>query len=49
MSKPVVLVVDDEADVLNAIERDLRSHLRTEYRIVKVGSGSEALDVVRLL
>lgn len=49
MSKPVVLVVDDEPDVLNAIERDLRSHLRTDYRIVKVGSGTEALDVVRQL
>lgn len=49
MSKPVVLTVDDEPDVLNAIERDLRSHLRTDYRIVKVGSGAEALDVVRQL
>jgi thioredoxin reductase (NADPH) len=49
MSKPVILIVDDEADVLNAIERDLRAHFRTDYRIVKVGSGSEALDVVRAL
>ncbi len=49
MSKPVILTVDDEPDVLNAIERDLRVHFRTDYRIVKVGSGSEALDVVREL
>ena len=49
MSKPVILTVDDEPDVLNAIERDLRAHFRTDYRIVKVGSGSEALDVVREL
>jgi len=49
MSKPVILTVDDEPDVLNAIERDLRAHFRTDYRIVKVGSGTEALDVVREL
>lgn len=49
MSKPVILTVDDEPDVLSAIERDLRAHFRTDYRIVKVGSGAEALDVVREL
>lgn len=49
MSKPVILTVDDEPDVLNAIERDLRAHFRTDYRIVKVGSGAEALEVVREL
>ncbi|NUQ13567.1 MAG: response regulator, partial [Gemmatimonadaceae bacterium] len=47
--KPVILTVDDDPDVLNAIERDLRQHFRTDYRIVKVGSGAEALDVVRAL
>lgn len=47
--KPVILTVDDERDVLNAIERDLRQHFRTDYRIVKAGSGAEALDVVRQL
>jgi thioredoxin reductase (NADPH) len=46
MSKPVILSVDDEPDVLNAIERDLYGHFRTSYRIVKVGSGAEALKVV---
>jgi thioredoxin reductase (NADPH) len=49
MSKPVILTVDDDADVLNAIERDLRQHFRADYRIVKVGSGSEALQAVRQL
>jgi CheY-like chemotaxis protein len=47
--KPVILTVDDDADVLNAIERDLRQHFRADYRIVKVGSGAEALDIVRQL
>ncbi len=43
------MTVDDEPQVLNAVERDLRRHFRSEYRIIKVGSGSEALDVVRQL
>ena len=49
MSKPVILAVDDEPDVLNAIERDLYARFRTGYRIVKVGSGAEALKVVQEL
>ncbi len=36
-SKPIILTVDDEPQVLNAVERDLRRHYRDEYRIVKVG------------
>ncbi|MGH7674035.1 MAG: FAD-dependent oxidoreductase [Gemmatimonadales bacterium] len=47
MSKPVILTVDDDAEVLNAVERDLRSHFRTDYRIVKASSGAEALDAVQ--
>ena len=42
---PVILTVDDEPQVLNAIERDLRRHFRNQYRIIKAGSGKEALDV----
>ncbi len=47
--RPVIMTVDDEPQVLNAIERDLRSHFRSEYRILKVGSGTEALDTVAQL
>ena len=46
MSKPVILTLDDEPDVLNAIERDLYSHFRTQYRIVKVSSGTDGLKVL---
>jgi thioredoxin reductase (NADPH) len=49
MAKPVILTVDDEPDVLNAIERDLYAHFRTQYRIVKCGSGAAALKVVEEL
>jgi len=47
MAKPVILTVDDEPQVLNAIERDLRQHYRGDYRIVKAGSSKEALEAVR--
>jgi thioredoxin reductase (NADPH) len=44
-----MLTVDDEAEVLSAIERDLRRRYRSEYRVLKAASGSEALEAVRLL
>ncbi|HIE93196.1 MAG TPA: response regulator [Acidobacteria bacterium] len=46
MATPVIFTVDDEPPVLNAVERDLRSHYGREYRIAKAGSGAEALDAV---
>ncbi len=49
MTKPVLLLVDDEPQVLNAVERDLRAHYRAGYRIAKAGSAPEALEVVRKL
>ncbi|MCI0779556.1 MAG: response regulator, partial [Chloroflexi bacterium] len=49
MATPVILIVDDEPQVLNAIERDLRSHFRSDYRIVKAASGADALAAVREL
>jgi thioredoxin reductase (NADPH) len=49
MAKPVILIVDDEPQVLNAVERDLRAHFRSDYRIVKAGSGREALNAVQQL
>ena len=49
MAKPVILTVDDDLEVLGAIERDLRSHYRSDYRILKAGSGREALEAARQL
>ena len=49
MSKPVLLTVDDDPEVLNAIERDLRHHFRADYRVVKASSGAQALDTVQQL
>jgi len=47
MSKPVILIVDDDAQVVNAVERDLRRQYRREYRIIKAFSPTEALETVR--
>ena len=49
MSKPVILAVDDDPEVLNAVERDLRQHFRVDYRIIKVGSGRHALETTQQL
>ena len=49
MPAPTILCVDDEPQVLNAIERDLRSQYGSEYRIVKAGSGAVALDLLKRL
>jgi thioredoxin reductase (NADPH) len=49
MGKPIILAVDDEPEVLNFIERDLRQHYAPGYRVMKAGSGEEALEAVREL
>lgn len=49
MPKPVLLAVDDEPEVLRAVERDLRQKFGAEYRIVRAGSGPAALDALKQL
>jgi thioredoxin reductase (NADPH) len=49
MAKPVILSVDDDPQVVNAVERDLRKHFRSDYRIIKSTSGREALEVLKQL
>jgi thioredoxin reductase (NADPH) len=44
MAKPVILTVDDDPEVLNAVDRDLRAHFRADYRVIKVGSGRLAME-----
>src|SRR5215218_2762987 len=49
MAKPVLLTVDDDREVLRAIERDLRRKYGGDYRVLRAGSGQEALEIVREL
>ncbi|WP_424952796.1 FAD-dependent oxidoreductase [Deinococcus sp.] len=47
--KPVLMVVDDDAEVLRAVSRDLRQRYAETYRIVRAGSGQEALNALEEL
>lgn len=49
MAKPALLAVDDDREVLRAVERDLRKKYGKEYRVLRAGSGPEALEIVREL
>ena len=49
MAKPILLTVDDDSDVLRAIERDLRSHYGAEYRVLASDSPHGALDLLKQL
>jgi len=49
MPKPVLLSVDDDSDVLRAIERDLRSQYGAKYRVLGSDSPERALDILKQL
>lgn len=49
MAKPIILTVDDDPDVLRGIERDLRTHYASNYRILRAASGPEALRLLQQL
>jgi thioredoxin reductase (NADPH) len=46
MGKPVILAVDDDPQVLRAVERDLRRKYAREYRVLRADSGESALDTL---
>src|SRR5712671_1674396 len=49
MAKPILLSVDDDSDVLRAIERDLRSKYGAEYRVIGSDSPEGALTLLKQL
>lgn len=49
MAKPVILTLDDDIQVSNAIERDLRRQYRQDYRILKATEPVVALETVQRL
>ena len=49
MAKPILLSVDDDADVLRAIERDLRSKYGAAYRVIGSDSPEAALSILNQL
>ena len=49
MTKPVIWTIDDDPDVLRAVERDLRRHYGDRYRVISADSGLSALEGVKQL
>lgn len=49
MPPPSIMILDDEPQVLNAVERDLRQHYQSDYRIVKSTNGQDALEALKKL
>lgn len=49
MKLPFIVVVDDDLQVLRAIQRDVRNKYRDEYRIIATDSAREALDAMKEL
>jgi thioredoxin reductase (NADPH) len=47
MAKPAILIVDDDPQVVNAVERDLRRQYRRDYRIIKAFAPGDALETVQ--
>ena len=48
-AKPVILAVDDDNEVLGAVERDLKQRYRQKYRVVSARSSSQAMEVAEEL
>jgi thioredoxin reductase (NADPH) len=49
MSKPVIWTIDDDPDVLRAVERDLRRQYGDRYKVISADSGASALEAVKQL
>ncbi|GAC1364057.1 MAG: FAD-dependent oxidoreductase [Acidobacteriaceae bacterium] len=49
MPKPILLAIDDDTSVLEAVVQDLRRQYGEHYRILRAASGVAALDICRQL
>lgn len=49
MAKPALLAVDDDPEVLRAVDRDLRKHYAEHYRVLRADSGAAALHALQNL
>ncbi len=49
MAKPVILAIDDDRAVLNAVDRELRQKYGQSFRIMKATSGASGLETVQEL
>lgn len=49
MAKPVLITIDDDPEVLRAIERDLRREYGENFRVLRADSGKAALEALKKL
>ncbi|MEC4811672.1 MAG: FAD-dependent oxidoreductase [Scytonema sp. PMC 1069.18] len=49
MAKPVLITIDDDPEVLRAIERDLRREYGENFRVLRADSGQAALEILNKL
>jgi thioredoxin reductase (NADPH) len=49
MKLPFIIIVDDDEQVLRAIQRDVRNKYNKEYRISATDSANEALELIKEL
>ncbi|NIO33155.1 MAG: FAD-dependent oxidoreductase [Gemmatimonadetes bacterium] len=46
MARPLILTLDDDVNVLRAVERDVRSEYGSEFRVARADSGDTALQML---
>lgn len=46
-ARPVILVVDDDPEVLRAVERDLKRRYGRDYRVLSAASGEDGVELLR--
>jgi thioredoxin reductase (NADPH) len=49
MPKPILFTIDDDPEVLRALERDLRQHYSERFRVMRASSGQSALGALQQL
>ena len=49
MAEPVIWTIDDDPDVLRAVERDLRRPYGDRYKVISADSGDSALEATKQL
>ena len=49
MAKPVILTVDDDPEVLQAVARDLRREYGDRFRVIRAESGATAMEALQQL
>jgi thioredoxin reductase (NADPH) len=48
-SRPILFIVDDEPEVLRAIELDVRIEYGSDYRVIRADTGTKALETLHKL